>query len=172
MLIRKLVAADVRAYRTLRVEVIRAAPTAFGSTAAEEEAAPDERFLADIAPPGTGCVIGAFDGTALIGVAGLRAESKRQVAHKGLLFGMAIRPAAQRRGVGRALVQAVLDEARRADLLQLVLAYSAGNLPAEQLYRACGFVEFGREPRAVIVDGVAITRVHMVRMLDDIRPPR
>jgi GNAT superfamily N-acetyltransferase len=169
--IRKLNPSDLAAYRALRVEIIAAHPTAFTSSVEEEIAADDTRFLADLGPHG--CVIGAFDGGALdggvlIGVAGLRAERKRQAAHKATLFGMAVRAAAHGRGVGRALVRAVMEEARRMGLKQLILTYSEGNAPAERLYRACGFVAFGREPRAMIVDGADIAKIHMIRMLEDL----
>jgi GNAT superfamily N-acetyltransferase len=164
--IRKLNPTDVAAYRALRVEIIGAHPTAFTSSVAEEMAADDARFLADFGPHAW--VMGAFEGADLIGVAGLRAERKRQAAHKATLFGMAVRAAAHGKGVGRALVRAVIEEARRSGLKQLVLTYTEGNLPAERLYRACGFVEFGREPRAVIVNGIDIAKVHMIRMLDDL----
>jgi len=50
---------------------------------------------------------------------------------------------------------------------QVLLMYSEGNVAAERLYRSCGFVEFGREPRAVrMVDGRFVTKVHMIRLLD------
>jgi RimJ/RimL family protein N-acetyltransferase len=165
VILRKLLPSDVRAYRELRHEVILSSPMAFASSAPEERAADDQRFLLDISPKGRGCVLGAFDGS-LLGVTGLRTEEKTQTAHKGLLFGMAIRQKARGQGIGRNLIQAILMEARALGLRQVVLAYTEGNEAAEHLYRSCEFVEFGRESRAVIVDGIDHVRIHMIRMLD------
>jgi GNAT superfamily N-acetyltransferase len=156
---------DLKAYRALRLHVIESSPSAFTSSVAEEKEARDDRLLADIAPTARGCVMGAFYDHVLVGVAGLRAEQKQQASHKGVPFGMAVRPRAQGRGVGRALVEAILREARELGLLQVVLTCSEGNAPAEHLYRSCGFMEFGREPRAVIVDDAHIVKVHMIRRL-------
>lgn len=64
------------------------------------------------------------------------------------------------------MAERVLVEARHAGLLQVVLTVSEGNGPAERLYRSCGFATFGREPRAVIVGGCAIAKLHMICILD------
>lgn len=166
MTLRKLLPADVDAYRALKAAVIHAHPVAFTISLDEQRTAPDTQLLADIAPARKGFVMGAFEDDALIGVAGLRSEPRKQAAHRATLFGMAVHPARARKGIGRALVEAVAAEASSQDFLQLVLTFSEGNTAAEQLYRACGFVVFGREPRAVIVGGVDVTKIYMLRRLD------
>ncbi|MEO7447165.1 MAG: GNAT family N-acetyltransferase [Humibacillus sp.] len=54
-------------------------------------------------------------------------------------------PAARRRGVARAVLAAILDEARRRDLTQLSLETGSADFfaPARSLYAAHGFVECG-----------------------------
>ena len=47
------------------------------------------------------------------------------------------------RGLGRALLQMVLDEATLAGCAQVLLEVAAGNAPAVGLYRAFGFVPIG-----------------------------
>jgi len=53
-------------------------------------------------------VLGAFEGGALAGVAGLSFESRPRLRHKASLFGMYVRPAARHLGLGAQLVEAVL----------------------------------------------------------------
>lgn len=52
---------------------------------------------------------------------------------------LAVDPAARRRGVGRALVQACLDRASQSEAGAIVLSSSAEMLPAHQLYASFGF---------------------------------
>ena len=51
----------------------------------------------------------------------------------------AVAPAAQGRGVGRALVDAAVERARAAGLRHLVLSTQPGMLAAQRIYRAAGF---------------------------------
>jgi ribosomal protein S18 acetylase RimI-like enzyme len=167
--VRRLKPEDLSAYRAVREAALTDSPMAFTSSAEEDRALPNSSFLHQIVPPDgrPDLVMGAFDRHGeLVGVAGLRTAPQRQAAHKGTLFGMAVLASASGRGVGRMLVEAVLAQARAAGLRQVVLTYSESNAAAEALYRRCGFVQFGREPRAVIVGDVEITKVHMIRDLE------
>lgn len=63
------------------------------------------------------------------------------------ILSLGVRPPHRRRGVGRALIDAVLarmPEDRRKDL---VLEVAADNLPAQKLYEDLGFRPAGRRPR-------------------------
>ena len=63
--------------------------------------------------------------------------------------GYFVLPAHRGRGLGRALVEHSLGEARRAgfDAMQFNLVFASN--PARALYRELGFVEIGRIPKAV-----------------------
>ena len=50
-------------------------------------------------------------------------------------------------GIGRVLMEACIDCARRAGYTQLELEVVAGNERAVSLYRRAGFEEYGRNPR-------------------------
>jgi RimJ/RimL family protein N-acetyltransferase len=163
----RLEAKDAQEYRTFRLAALRAAPDAFTSSFDEEDGKP---LAAAVARLTGDAVLGAFDGSgALLGCAGLAVPPRRQERHKATLFGMAVTPHATGHGVGRALVLAVLDLAADLGVFQVGLTVSEGNLPAERLYRSCGFTIWGREPRAVIVAGRPIAKLHMVRVLDEPR---
>lgn len=75
---------------------------------------------------------------------------------------MAVAPDFGGRGLGRALVQAVLDLARSTDGVQQVgLTVSEGNNPAIALYERCGFTVWGTESCAVIVVGAPISKLQL-----------
>lgn len=167
--IRALGAADAVEYRSFRLSALRADPSAFTSTFDEENARPVAATVERLVHMGhpSDVVLGAFATSALVGIAGLTVPIRRQIRHAATLFGMAVAAHAAGQGIGRALVLDLLDRASAVEgLLQVKLSVSEGNERAERLYRSCGFVVWGREPRAVIVDDRAVTKLHMVRMLD------
>ena len=57
--------------------------------------------------------------------------------------GLAVSPAAQRRGVGRALVKGAIAEARARGARRVTLRVLAPNTGARALYESCGFVVEG-----------------------------
>lgn len=57
---------------------------------------------------------------------------------------IAVRREAQRHGIGRALLDALVDEARRNGVRQVLLEVAADNDAAQHLYAAYGFEAIGR----------------------------
>jgi len=161
--IRRLETPDAAIYMTLRLEALQRNPEAFGSTFEWESAQPLSWFEASL---GRAAIFGAFlDGT-LAGMAGFAPQESAKRAHKALLWGMYVRAAARNAGVGKKLVEAVLDHARgRVELVQLTVV--SENEPARRLYSAMGFVEYGYEKRALKQDGRYYDDVLMVRFFDE-----
>jgi ribosomal-protein-alanine N-acetyltransferase len=83
--------------------------------------------------------LSARDGNSLIGYAGLGRVGAEAEIHT-----LAVDPAHQRRGVGRALLRAVLDHARGATVF---LEVRTDNESAIQLYRSEGFEVVGTRRR-------------------------
>lgn len=69
------------------------------------------------------------------------------VAGEAELESIAVERAVQRAGVGRALLEALVDAARGLGAERFLLEARVSNEPALRLYRALGFVENGRRPR-------------------------
>ncbi|TDD72917.1 GNAT family N-acetyltransferase [Actinomadura rubrisoli] len=169
VVLRRLGEDDAERYRAFRLRALRDFPAAFTSSFEEESARPLSATVRRLVPPGRpdDAVLGAFDAAGdLVGSAGIAVPPRRQERHQATLFGMAVAPHAGGQGVGRALVERILEIAASAGLLQVGLTVSEGNLPAERLYRSCGFEVWGREPRALLVGGRPVAKLHMVRMLD------
>lgn len=77
------------------------------------------------------------DGTVL-GYAGLAVGQG-----EGWVNNIAVRRDAQRRGIGRALLEALLAEGRRHQVKQVLLEVAADNAAAQRLYAAYGFEVIG-----------------------------
>ena len=160
--IRRLEPADAPAYRALRLAALRESPSAYGSSAEEEEALPLALFEDRLAAGAERAVFGAFDGTTLVGLTGLVREPKAKRAHTASVFGVYVAPQARGQHTGRRLMQATIDAARSLPgLLQLRLCVNADNTAAIRLYASLGFETFGREIDAVNVDGRFHDELHM-----------
>jgi ribosomal protein S18 acetylase RimI-like enzyme len=81
------------------------------------------------------------------------------------ITGFAVDEALRRRGVGRALMEAAIDEARRRGARRLTLRVLASNLGARRLYERCGFVVEGVLRGEFHLDGEDVDDVLMARAL-------
>lgn len=166
MQIRRLAAADAPAYAALRLRGLREHPDAFTSSDEEDRDIPVETWAKRLQ---ANAFWGAFDGHGtLCGLVGLLGETRAKNRHKATVVGMYVAPEAAGRGAGRALMDALLAQARADGLEMLVLTVTEGNGTAAGLYERCGFRSFGIEPRAIKVDGVAHGKNHMYL---DLRQP-
>ena len=73
--------------------------------------------------------------------------------HKARLFSMYVDAAHRGSGLAQRLIEAVIAGAREAEALVLQLSVSAGNAPAQRLYRRMGFTVYGVERRSLRVGG-------------------
>jgi RimJ/RimL family protein N-acetyltransferase len=165
--IRPLAAPDAAAFRQIRLQAISDSPSAVWPTYEEVARQTIKDIEARIQRTDTQIVFGAFIGTKLIGIAGLRREPLEQVKHKAALWGVFISPERRREGLARTLFSRVLSFARDAGVLQIHLCVNTENVRARSLYRSLGFESFGVEPRAMRVGGRFFDEEHMVLRLDD-----
>jgi ribosomal protein S18 acetylase RimI-like enzyme len=86
-------------------------------------------------------------------------------AHVRQIQGLAVAEETRGRGVGRALIQAAVDEARRRGARRLTLRVLGHNAPARALYEAEGFAVEGVLPEEFLLDGAYVDDVCMGRSL-------
>ena len=72
---------------------------------------------------------------------------------------VAVRADQHRRGLGRRLTTALIEQARREEIEQLTLDLRADNTPAISLYGSLGFREYGRLPDFVAVGDQRYDRI-------------
>jgi RimJ/RimL family protein N-acetyltransferase len=146
-MIRLLTPADAALFRPVRLEALATNPEAFTSTFEHEQDKPLAWFEERLA---ISDVFGAFVAGELVGTAGFRRQDGAKTGHKGVLWGMYVRPQARRSGTGRLLVDAVAAHAaQRVEQLHLVVV--SDNQAALRLYTAAGFTEYGRGVKALKV---------------------
>jgi GNAT superfamily N-acetyltransferase len=137
--LRQLGEEDWATYRRVRLEALREAAYAFGSTLAREQERPEAdwrraltsrvRFVAE-------------SGSAVVGTVSCGDGESTGVA---ALTAMWVDPAFRRRGIGALLVQRAIEWARETGYSQLVLWVVDGNEDAERLYARHGFRRTGAQ---------------------------
>ena len=166
--IRRLAPADLRAYKALRDDMLEGHPEAFTSDALTERHRRADDYLPRLGleqPDGGHLLLGAWDAAGLVGAIGLERDRRLKVRHIGHLVGMMVRERSRGRGVGQALLDALVAEARAAGLELLTLTVTEGNASAIGLYERAGFVRFGLLPKAIKVGERFHAKVHMAREL-------
>jgi len=169
MSVRRAEAEEWESLRDLRLAALVDSPDAFGSTLGEEREAAESRWLGWITGEGWSGDVATFvsgDGDGLVGMAtGFQPTSEPEVVH---LFAMWVRPDQRRRGLGRALVAAVVGWAtERPDVDRVVLRVTTSNDEAFRFYRSCGFVETS-DPPEPLREGSELSTRTMYRRIEGV----
>jgi ribosomal protein S18 acetylase RimI-like enzyme len=148
--VRRLGVNDIASYREIRLEGLQKHPEAFSLSWEDEAAGPESWWAERLA---TNVVLGGeIDGLPLLGVVGFRVHSAAKLRHKGILWGMYVRPHARGMGLAASLVQRVIERARPL-VEEICLTVVASNAAACRLYRRAGFEQYGLERRALKIGG-------------------
>ena len=157
VLVREAVMDDWQALRDIRLEALRDAPTAFGSTYEREATRGEADWRLRIARGGTFL---AFIPASACEPAGLIGGYQEDPVTAELVS-MYVRPRARGHGVGEALVATVIAWARNKSAAEVRLWVTETNAPARALYERCGFAPTGERqpvPSTPGLDEVAMTR--------------
>ena len=157
----RLVADDWQVYRAIRLAMLQESPSVIGSTHAEAASFDEQLWRQRLTD---NAVILAWVGTS---AAGSVMYSEFGMTDPGdcVLYGMWVDPGLRGAGIGRALVDAVIAQARAAGKRRVVLHFVAGNDPAGRLYERAGFVPTGHTVPFPLDDSVV--EVEMELMLGD-----
>jgi ribosomal-protein-alanine N-acetyltransferase len=97
------------------------------------------------------CYLVAEDGGDIVGYAGLLAPRGAETAE---VHTVTVTEALRRRGIGRRMLVALLDEAASRGATEVFLEVRVDNPSAQELYRSLGFDTVGVRPRYYQPEGV------------------
>jgi GNAT superfamily N-acetyltransferase len=145
--VRETVPGDWQALRDIRLEALKTAPSAFGSTYEREAVFGEQDWLRRIARGGNFLALipeaGITENSEPVGLIGGYPETADVVE----LVSMYVRPRARGHGVGEALVATVFGWARERGAKTVQLWVTESNTHARALYERCGFEPTGeRQP--------------------------
>ena len=162
--IRALRDADLPAYKALRDHALAHHEEAFTSDAPTEALRAAASYAGRLGADGNASfTLGALRGDRLVGAITCERDPRSKVHHIGHVVGTMVHADEMRRGVGAALLDALIARAAADDeLQQLTLTVTAGNDAAERLYARAGFVRYGTLQRAIRVGERFLDKHHMV----------
>ena len=153
--------------RALRLSALADAPMAFGSTLSREAAFPEhvwqERAEGGASGADRATFIAERDGEWIGLATGLATDPDAPNDTRPVLVGMFVAPSWRERGVGAALVDAVVAWARERRAIGLCLWVTATNSPAIALYYKCGFQRTGEHKP--LAHFPSLTEFRMIRDL-------
>lgn len=162
---RFLTALDADRYQSLRLEGIKNTPEAFGSSYEEEKDTPIDLIAKQLEDSNV-YTMGAFEENKLFGIATLWLEEKLKLKHKANIFAVYVSPEKRGLGVGKKLIQEIINKARTLDgVEQINLSVVSTNNAAKQLYISLGFTVFGTEKSALKVGLEYFDEEYMVLFL-------
>ncbi len=150
MEVKRLGATDAEYYWNLRLEALQKNPEAFITT--YDEAMQRQKPIETVAErlsDDSAFTYGAYENQQLLGVVTFVPGKHKKFEHKGEIFAMYVSPAARGKGVGRALIQACIVQAKSSSIEQIQLSVVSTNKPAKLLYEAMGFESYGEEKKAI-----------------------
>lgn len=112
--------------------------------------------------------LGAFVNKEWAGVVSFERDgaTREKLRHKGTLFRMLVGKEYRGHGLGKQLIQAVIERVKRhTDIEQINLTVIADNTGAKKLYESFGFRTFSAEERAIKWKGRYFTEEQMVLRL-------
>ncbi|ASK60997.1 GNAT family N-acetyltransferase [Virgibacillus phasianinus] len=155
MEIKLLTATDAENYWNLRLEALKQCPEAF-ATSYEEAISrknPIEQVAQNLDVKGN-YTFGAFENNTLMGMVTLMKERHQKLQHRANIFAMYVTPKKQGKGIGKSLLQEVIETAKLTDEIEkLNLTVVKTNKKAKQLYSTLGFQTFGLEEKALKING-------------------
>lgn len=149
MIVRKLTDSDLEAVWNLRLQCVKNHPEVFSFTYEETLAQGKEPILQRLLQKDTVFYLGAFE-EKMVGMVRFAQEEGIKLRHQGLVASMYVVPEKRGHGVGRALMQELIAQAKQLDgLEQIHLSVLTANHPAHRLYESLGFEVYGRAPRVI-----------------------
>jgi ribosomal protein S18 acetylase RimI-like enzyme len=168
--VRFLTSAEAAEWLRLRVEALKLAPEAFSASLEEYQSLSLDEVKKRLWSDGDAFVVDAFQESRLIGMAGFYREKGPKSRHKGRVWGVYVTPNARGAGIGRRMMQALLNRGGAIEgVEQVLLSGGITQEPAIRLYRSLGFDSFGEEPRALKIGDRYIDEEYM--LLDLARSP-
>jgi ribosomal protein S18 acetylase RimI-like enzyme len=147
--------------RDLRLRAVADAPESFARSLEEEERLSESDWRERVAPTDSKVwLVETTDDDEFVGMAVGLVDDTSKTAY---LFGMWVEPGRRRSGIGKRLVETVIEWARVRGAVRIELEVNEATRPAVALYQACGFAPTGQS--RPLPSNPSATVLEMARMV-------
>ena len=167
MELRKLTNIDLDACWQCRLRALEFAPTAFGTTLSECIANGSGRLQRIFSGDGINEVVfGAVLENKIVGMLIVSRENGLKSRHKASITSMYVDLDQRKKGIATQLLDLAIEHAKnRMGAIAIFLSVEASNSSAQKLYSSRGFKCWGREPFALLSEGVFFEEDHLILKL-------
>ncbi|GAB1420202.1 GNAT family N-acetyltransferase [Anaerolineales bacterium] len=152
--IRKLRKDEVEAFKQIRLESLRDSSSAFGSSYEESLHVDFAARIPEIDNQEAAIFVAEKDDS-LVAMIGIMRKDRSKMRHKAHIWGVYVRPAGRQQGLARKLMETAIQFGKNMEgVTHLQLTVTSNNSTAIKLYESLGFVRYGVESAAVIIDGI------------------
>lgn len=149
--IRRLFKDNYEQYKVIRLELLQAEPTSFGSSFEEENLFEDEVWKNRLTKS-TVATFGAFDDDTIVGICVVVCNPRKKMKHIASIHSMYVKEDYRKQGIAKMLLEKVETFAKSSGVDRLNLSVVSTNEIAKRVYQMIGFVEYGMEPEAILYE--------------------
>jgi ribosomal protein S18 acetylase RimI-like enzyme len=153
MEIYKLTTSDWEIYKELRLDALKENTESFGDSFEESVRHHDDEWKKELENPKSYILVARDYGKVFGMVAGYQ-EDNLKMRHMAYVWGVYVRHAQRRQGIGRKLMEALISEfSSNKEIEKIDLNVNTSQLPAVRLYEKLGFAIAGTLHKELKVDG-------------------
>ncbi len=163
MRIKQLNIEDAEKYKSIRLQMLKEHPEAFGGSY-EESKELDLSFFEEFIQ--NNFIIGVFDKDRLVGSLGGYINNNQKCGHTANMFGVYI----EKDFRGQRLIEkmiSILISILPTQIEQIKTSVNKENIAAFKSYQNIGFEEYGTEPRTLKIDGQYFDTIHMIKFFEN-----
>lgn len=153
---------DWDSFKSIRLEALLNSPSNFGSYFEVEEKYDEVKFREIM---NHNFIFGIFESDQIIASAAIGKIPNPRRIHIGQIWAVYTKPDFRRRNLSSKLISHIVNFAKN-HFMQLKLSVNTDNLQAMKAYKNAGFIEYGREPRALKIGDKFEDITLMYLMLD------
>ena len=147
-MIRKLGIDDFEKWKKLRLEAVSLHPASFGESYQGIKKQDTEWFKKSL---DNGDIFASFKSDSMVGLIGVFSMQPENMRHRAVLFGLYVNAEHRNKNVASSLIDCVVNYVRPTHK-QLHLTVTTDNEPAIFLYKKHGFIIYGTQPNALLVN--------------------
>lgn len=148
-------------HNLLREVVMTGGAIGYSQPPSRDEVAIWLNSLLDTVHRGHSCFFVSLYDETVVGMGHWRRRTEPYLAHSAEVEKVMVLPTCQGRGIGKEIVQRLIQSASKTDLEMLSLSVRGNNHAAIELYQHLGFAEWGRQPNVIEVDNERFDNVRM-----------